>query len=424
MKVYIETYGCALNKADTEILLGILRSYGFSETPSIDDADLIIINTCTVRKDTEERMLKRIKNLYEKYGHVKRLVIAGCMATTQPYTIRKVAPSAILVETYNPTAIIELLSNKISKVSPLNKREVYEVVKGPIAIVPIADGCTGYCSFCITKIARPKLHSYPIDLVKRKVKEAIARGAREIQLTAQDTGAYGLDIYGKRKLVELLLELIEIPGDFMVRIGMMNPEHLMEIIDDIVYIIRHPKIYKFLHIPLQSGDDRVLRIMNRRYSVDDYRYIVKYLRKKIEDIMIATDIIVGHPGEDEEAFNNTINVLKELEIERVHLAQYTIRPLTLSAALPQIPPYVKKKRSIKALKVIEEIGLKTHRRYIGVTTKALVLEKGLNNTLVARTRNYYSVILPNDGETSIGEWVNVRITEATYYDLRGTILPN
>ncbi len=422
MKVYAETYGCALNKADTEVLLSILRSYGFNETYNIDDADLIIINTCTVRKDTEDRMLKRIKGLYEKYGCTKRLVIAGCMATAQPYTIRRIAPSALLIETYNPIAIVEALSNKIAKIPSLDKKRIYEVVKGPIAIVPIADGCTGYCSFCITKIARPKLYSYPIDLVKRRVKEAVAKGAREIQLTAQDTGAYGLDIYGKRKLGELLLELVEVPGDFMIRIGMMNPEHLMEIIDDIIHIIRHPKVYKFLHIPLQSGDDKVLKIMNRKYTVDDYRYIVKYLRKKIEDIMIATDIIVGHPGEDEEAFNNTINILKELEIERVHLAQYTIRPLTLSASLPQIPPHVKKKRSIEALKVIEEIGLKTHRKYIGAITKALILEKGLGNTLVARTRNYYSIILPDDKKNSIGEWVNVLITEATYYDLRGVIL--
>lgn len=418
LKVYTETYGCTLNKGDTEIILNLLRSLGITETDKLEDADIVLINTCTVRKDTEEHMLKRIRELYTTYPN-KKLIIAGCLATAQPYTIRKITPKAYIITTYDVTRIIKVLGLRASY-QELGKRELYTTIRGPIVIVPVADGCTGMCSFCITRIARPSLVSYPINKIVNRVKESVENGAREIQLTAQDLGGYGLDLYGRRMLIELVREIIDIPGDFMIRLGMMNPEHLVHFIDELIEVLRNPKVYKFLHIPLQSGDDRMLKLMNRKYTVDDYRYIVKYVRSKIPDIMIATDIIVGHPGEDEEAFNNTLKILKELEIERVHLAQYTPRPRTLSATLPQIPPHIRKYRSMKLLKLIEEIGGKTHRKYIGSIVRALVIEKGVRNTFVARTQSYYPVIL--DKPIGLGEWVYARIVDATYYDLRGIVL--
>jgi len=417
LKVYVETYGCTLNKGDTEILLNILRGIGLAETNKIEDAEIIIINTCTVRKDTEEKILSRIEEISKTYPS-KTLVVAGCLATSQPYTVKKIAPKALIVTTYNPTATLEVLQLAIGKC--LNKIEVYTTTKGVIAIVPVADGCTGSCSFCITRIARPKLISFPMNKILNEVKKSIVKGAREIQLTAQDLGAYGLDIYGRRALVELINEIVDMPGDFMLRIGMMNPEHIMYFLDELINVLKHPKVYKFVHIPLQSGDDRVLKIMNRKYTVDEYKYIIKYIRMKIPDIMIATDIIVGHPGEDEEAFENTLNILRELEIERVHMAQYTPRPRTLSSALPQIPPHIRKKRSIRLLRLIEEIGEKQHRKYIGSMVRALVIEKGSRNTLIARSTNYYPIVVR--GNLELGRWVTIRVTDATYYDLRGVII--
>ena len=417
LKVYIETYGCTLNKGDTEILLNILRSIGFIETNRIEEAEIIIINTCTVRKDTEEKILSRIEEISNAYPN-KILVVAGCLATSQPYTVKKIAPKAFIITTYDPVAILKILQPTIE--TRLNKTDLYTTTRGVIAIVPVADGCTGSCSFCITRIARPKLISFPMDKILNEVKKSIAKGAREIQLTAQDLGAYGLDIYGRRALVELIREIINIPGDFMLRIGMMNPEHIMYFLDELIDVLKHPKVYKFVHIPLQSGDDRVLKIMNRKYTVDEYRYIVKYIRTKIPDVMIATDIIVGHPGEDEEAFENTLNILRELEIERVHMAQYTPRPRTLSSALPQIPPHIRKKRSIRLLRLIEEIGGKQHRKYIGSMIRALVIEKGSRNTLIARSTSYYPIVV--QGDLELGRWVTIRITDATYYDLKGVII--
>lgn len=418
-KVYIETYGCTLNKGDSEILLNTMRDMGLIETNKIEDAEIVVINTCTVRKDTEEKILNRIEEISKVYPS-KILVVTGCLATAQPYTVKRVAPKAFIVTTYDPVTILRIFQTITGTGAHLSKIDLYATTKGVITIVPIADGCTGFCSFCITRIARPKLISYPMDKILSKVRKSIVKGAREIQLTAQDLGAYGLDIYGRRALIDLVREIINIPGDFMLRIGMINPEHVMHFLDELIEVLKHPKVYKFVHIPLQSGDDRVLKIMNRRYTVDDYRYIVKYIRMKIPDVMIATDIIVGHPGEDEEAFENTLNLLRELEIERIHMAQYTPRPRTLAATLPQIPPHIRKKRSIKLLKLVEEIGEKQHRKYVGSIIRALTTEKGLKGAIIARSTSYYPIVIRDNLE--LGRWVTVRITDATYYDLRGVVV--
>ncbi len=422
-RVYIETYGCALNRGDEFIMKTVLTGRGHRIVGRIDDADAIIVNTCTVRYDTELRMLDRISKLYRYASmHGKKLIVAGCLAGAQPYQVRKTAPGASLVSPQNASRIHVAVESGMPVYllgGDKDRGIVPRWVEKHLAYIPIQEGCLGNCSFCITKLARHRLYSYPIKHVVKAVRVLVEKGAVEIEFSGQDTAAYGIDIYGRQRLPDLIRELEGIEGNYMVRIGMMNPDTLQPILDELLEALKNNShVYRFLHLPLQSGSDRVLRVMRRKYTVDMYRDIVREIRSKLPGVSIATDIIVGHPGEDEEDFEETLNVIRELEFERVHVAAYSIRPNTYSASLPQVPTRIKKERMRRILRVIEDVGLTVHRRYVGRRMRTLLTE--YDGGWIGRTFNYIPVIIASSGNTyTYGDWVEVHVRDATFYDLRG-----
>lgn len=425
MKAYIETYGCALNQADSLVMRGYLEEKGISVVEDPEEADVLIINTCVVRRETEEKMIRRISEIYGRYSGRRRVVVAGCMVSSLPATVRRIAPSAGLVAPNAIDKIVDAVTSPKRVEILRGLRDTSRIplarARGVVAPVPISEGCLSDCSFCITKISRGLLRSYPPNVVASHVKELVRRGYKEIELTSQDAGAYGFDLEKRFLLPDLLREILKIDGDYMVRIGMINPQWLFKFVDDMLEVLKSPRVYRFLHIPVQSGDNRVLRLMKRGYTVEEFEGLVDEIRAKIPDITIATDIIAGHPGEDEEAFRNTLDLMRRAEFDRVHLAQYSVRPLTESASMPQIPDGVKKKRSTEAQRLQEEIGLRIHRRYVGARSRALVTEKGLRSgTLVARTPSYRPVVIPATVE--LGTWVDVEIKGATFFDLRGDVV--
>lgn len=416
MRVYIETYGCALNRGDSAIMATVLSERGHEITENLNEAEVVVINTCAVRLETEERMKQRIREL-RRTG--KRLVVAGCLAGALPATVSALAPEASILGPQAVERIAEVVESPERQVILEGTKavKVPRMLEGKIFIVPIADGCAGECSFCITKLARRKLRSYPMREIVEAVKEAVAKGAVEVELTAQDTAAYGLDLGGKVRLPNLVEKVAEIEGNFMVRVGMMTPEQAMSIVDGLVEALKMEKVYKFVHLPVQSGSDKVLKLMNRKYAIDEYKRLVKELRSKVPGLSVATDIIVGHPGEDEEDFQQTLDLMKELRFERIHLAMYSIRPNTVSAGLPQVPDSVKKERMKTAMGLYESIAYDIHSEYVGKTVEVLTTELGRKGSVIGRLRNYIPVVVKN--ESSLGNWVKVVIEEASFYDLRG-----
>ncbi|BBD72930.1 2-methylthioadenine synthetase [Sulfodiicoccus acidiphilus] len=418
MRVYLETYGCALNRGDSLIMETLLKDRGHEVVETPEQADVLILNTCTVRMDTEERMIERMKSLY-RYG--KKLVVAGCMATAEPGLVKTTIPTASLLSPQAVEEVVEVVESpgRVVRLEPTVPTVLPRIVEGKIAIVPVEDGCAGNCSFCITKNARRKLRSYPIRRIVESVREGVRRGAVEIELTGQDTAAYGLDFDPSINLAQVVNEVSSVEGDFMVRIGMMTPEQAMRILDDLVDALKREKVFKFVHLPVQSGDDSVLELMNRKYTVDQFRQLVKELRSKVPDLSVATDVIVGHPGEDEEAFRNTLKLMEELRFERVHLAKYSVRPNTRSASMKQIPDIVKKERMERANRVYAEVALREHSKYLGSSVSVITTELGARGSVIGRTTNYIPVVLREAVE--LGKWVKAKVEEASFFDLRGRL---
>lgn len=421
LKVYFETYGCALNRADESVMKAILRDKGYEIVEDPKEANVIVINTCIVRYDTEVRMIKRLRYL-AKLG--KKLIVAGCMARALPSHVRRIVKEAILLAPQSVSRIHEAVEAPPASMFIEEEKDIEYigvVVEGVKAVIAVGEGCIDDCAFCIVKKARPRLKSIPIERVVKAVQEALSRGAKEIEITAQDLAVYGIDVYGKYALVDLLNAILELEYDFRLRIGQLNPRHLIKYMDEIVEVLKDPRVYKHVHIPLQSGSNKVLTVMNRGSTVEEFIQIVHELRSKVEGIHIATDIIVGHPGEDELSFLESVKVIAEYDIDRVHIARYSIRPFTPAASMPQIPDNIKKIRSKYIEKVYQLIALSKYLEYVNSYGVAVVTERGLHDdSFVARLFNYIPVVIkaPN----ALGKTLLIHIKEATFYDLRGEVV--
>lgn len=417
MQVYIESYGCTANFADGNLIADLLKNSDHSIVSKPEVSDVIIINTCTVRSETEQRMILRIREL-SRLG--PRLIVAGCLAGAEPGIVRKISRDISLVAPQAVDNIVKVVesSKPVYSFRPGPRHHLPSLVNGVKFMIPVAEGCRGSCAFCIVRVARGALRSYPLEEIVEAVRRAVGVGAKEIQLTAQDTASYGFDI--GLQLPDLLRRICTIPGRFMVRVGMMNPDSALEILDDLVDAYRSEKIYKFLHIPVQSGDNGILKIMRRKYDVDSFKRIVEVFRGTFPEISIATDVIVGFPGETKEAFANTCRLLREVRPDKVHVARFTVRPHTIAARMPQLPEWVKKRRSKVASDLVRRIGIEINQRFVGKTIRCLVTGLGSRGGLEARTPSYKPVIF-YDCDSLIGRFVKIRVTDARSFGLFGEL---
>jgi MiaB/RimO family radical SAM methylthiotransferase len=425
MKVFIATMGCSLNKGDSIAIKAKLEENGHIVVEDPVLADALVINTCAVRSDSEQKAFKLISKL-RSVNKGAKLIIAGCLSEVNPYSILKQFPRAVLISPYRINEINEALESDggiFLGFSEGKRSKLPEVLDGPVGIVPINDGCLGDCSFCVTKWARRALLSRPPSAILSAVRNLVNKGAKEIQLASQDAAAYGVDLIGRKVLPDLVKRIdSEIDGRYMLRIAMMNPDTVADILDGVIKTFKLKHVYKFAHIPIQSGSDKVLRIMNRKYGVKDFIKIVEALKSEVPDIRIATDVMVGHPGEDDEDFEGTLRLIKMGLFDRVHIAQYTPRPFTRSARMPQLSDNVKKERSKMILQAQAEIGIEKMKRFVGKSLRGVVVETNIEKrSFTVRTDNYISIVVGNGGKIRLGNEVSVRITGATFFDLRGEI---
>lgn len=399
MKYYIESYGCTMNYGEGDMLSRRMESLGYERTESVNESDIVILNTCTVVETTEKRMIKRMNDLRAAR---KEVIVTGCMAKVQQSRISIRLPNALIVPPDMYDNFSELVENRFG-VGDSKKRTPY----GRTAIIPIAQGCLGNCSYCITRFARGKLISRSIDDIVSEFREFVDSDVREILLTAQDTACYGKDI--GTDLPTLLEELLRIEGDYRIRIGMMNPNHLEPILDRMLDCLCDPRVYKFLHVPVQSGSDVVLKSMRRHYTADRFMNIIGRLRDRIPDISIATDLICGFPGETEEDHKETIALMRDLRMDTANITRYSPRPGTDSITLPgELNGNVTKQRSQELTDVKNEVEYDVNSKLIGKKVNVLITETGKDGTMIGRTINYRPIAFRT--AQGLGEYADVEIT--------------
>jgi len=352
-KIFIKTYGCAANYDDSALIAGLLKNSGYKLVSNAGSADMIILNTCVVKDRTYTRELYEIKKIKDNFPD-KKLVIAGCMAEAESKKLKKSVPDALLVSPQHVTDIINTIK---TSTDALGKRKEPKLglpkITTKTPTVQIAYGCVSYCNFCETKLAKGNLVSFPEKGIINEIKSYIKKGYKRINLTSTDNGCYGVDIGAS--LPNLLKKITKIKGDFKVRVGMMNPEHVKKFLKELIHIYKSDKIIKFLHIPVQSGSNNILKDMNRKYNVREFKNIVKEFRKNIPNPTISTDVIVGYPTETKKDFQKTISLIKEIHPEVLNISKFSPRPGTRASKLSLLPTQEVKRRSIIVTKVFNKI---------------------------------------------------------------------
>jgi MiaB-like tRNA modifying enzyme len=416
MKIYSEVYGCTANKSDASLILGILKQDKNEFVKDIDFADVLVIVTCTVIGTTEQRMLSRLRE-FKKTG--KKVVVAGCMASIQSDLIKSILPDATLLPTQYSNYILNVIENKEFNFPSQGNKVGQKYFDGVSAPVSIAEGCLFACSYCITSPARGKLTSFSVDDIVKDVCYALNQNCREIQLTAQDTASYGLDT--GNNLGDLLSKVCRINGDFRIRVGMMNPYTALMNLDLIIEGFKDSKIYKFLHLPVQSGDNDILYLMGRKYTVDDFIRIISEFKDKYPNLTLSTDIIVGFPGETDEQFNNSFDLLNTTKPDIVNVTRYSARPLTKAKGMKgRVPTKVAKERSKFLTELCSRIARNKNSEHVGQKYAVLVTKKGKNNTFVGRAENYKPVVI-ND-RVNIREFIDVEIVDFDPVHLFGKLI--
>ncbi|XP_060229095.1 threonylcarbamoyladenosine tRNA methylthiotransferase isoform X3 [Meriones unguiculatus] len=404
-KIWIRTWGCSHNNSDGEYMAGQLAAYGYKITENASDADLWLLNSCTVKNPAEDHFRNSIKKAQEEN---KKVVLAGCVPQAQPrqdylkgLSIIGVQQIDRVVEVVEETIkghSVRLLGQKKDNGKRLGgaRLDLPKIRKNPlIEIISINTGCLNACTYCKTKHARGNLASYPIDELVERAKQSFQEGVCEIWLTSEDTGAYGRDI--GTDLPTLLWKLVEvIPEGAMLRLGMTNPPYILEHLEEMAKILNHPRVYAFLHIPVQSASDSVLMDMKREYCVADFKQVVDFLKEKVPGITIATDIICGFPGETDQDFQETVKLVEEYKFPSLFINQFYPRPGTPAAKAEQVPAHV-----------------------IGERQQVLVTEESFDSKFyVAHNRFYEQVLVPKN-PAFMGKMVEVDIYESGKHFLKG-----
>lgn len=419
----ITTQGCSANLNDSEIMAGALRAAGH-QLVDTDEAEVVVLNTCSVKGPTESAFWRTL-NKYAAQG--KRVVVAGCIPQAMLPSERERLKGYVLIGPGQPERIVEAVEAALKgEAFELLDRAISHRIATPrirtnpyVEIVQVSQGCLSACAFCKTKLARGHQRSTPPGRIVRHISCAIDDGAKEIWLTSQDMSAYGKDIGSS--LAALLHEILTIPKPFRLRVGMANPEHCKGQLHALIAAYRDPRIYRFVHVPVQSGSERIVRAMRRDHSVADFIAVVDAFRAAIPEITIATDLICGYPGEREEEFEETLALVERIRPDVINISRFWARPGTRAAQLPQLPGAAIKDRTRRLSALFEQTAHERNRSWVGRRTPVLFSARGKHATILGRTPTYKQVVVKAD-DRLLGCEREVLIEEATPFDLRGRLI--
>ena len=440
-KVYIETMGCQMNKSDTERMLGMLSHLGYEKTKEPKEADLLMVNTCSIRQLSEDKAYSTIglwgKWKKEKRPHIK-IGLCGCVAQQKAKEIFKRAPYVDFVlgthKIYSLPEIIKQINEgeRICECTETNateddKAKNFEIkrVKSVNAWIPITEGCNNFCTYCIVPYTRGRERSRAPELIIKEAQDALSQGFKEITLLGQNVDSYGKDFKDKNyRLADLLKELNALEGKFRIRFVTSYPT---DITDELIQTAKElDKVCEYFHIPMQSGNSEVLKKMNRRYDRETYGGIVKKVRSMVPDVTITSDFIAGFPGETEEQFQDTLSAIDEFELDYSNTAAYSPREKTVAAKWVDkyIPEKEKTERLARLNQKVQENCLKSNKKYLGREMEVLIEgfenHKG-TNIITGRTRNNKIVHIPCDTDRT-GEFLTVKITGCKTWYLNGELV--
>ena len=433
-KVYIESLGCQMNKSDAERMVGMLSHFGYTQTLEPKKADLLIINTCSIRQLSEDKAYSYV-GVWSKWKEKRpdlKIAISGCVAQQKNEKLLKRFPFVDLImgprSYYHLPSLIGKINNgeRICDVSDRldEKENNYSIkrVSGYNAWIPISEGCNNFCTYCIVPYVRGRECSRTLDAIKKEVIAALEQGYKEITLLGQNVDSWGKDFDDKNmRLGKLLRELNALDYDFRIRFVTSYPT---DITDDVIKAVQEcEKVCEYFHIPMQSGNTAVLKAMNRRYTREQYGEIVKKIRNTFEDVTITSDFIAGFPGETEEQFLDTLSAIEEFELDYSNTAAYSPREGTVAAKWVDkfLDEKTKKERLARLNEKNREACLKSNQKALGKIYEVLVEdfeEKEGKIILKSKSRNNKYVHFEGSKDL-VGKFVKVKITEASTWHLMG-----
>ena len=426
LEIFVRNFGCSANMADGEVLAGCLAQAGFQLSATELEADVLVYNTCAVKGPTENRIIDAMKHAPRN----KKLVVAGCLPMISfERLLREVHFDGAVGPSVGMT-IVDVISRvlageKVVELSNLNSKPDFDLPKvrsNPIvSVLPVNYGCLGSCAYCCVVFARGHLRSYRIEEIVERVQNDFAAGAKEFWVTSQDTACYGRE--SGNNLAELLEALGGLTGDFKVRVGMMTPNMVTDIQDELISVFRSNKIFKFLHLPVQSGDNETLKRMRRLYTVEQFRCIVNAFRAEFSDLTLATDVIVGFPGETAEDFGNTLKFLEEIKPDVTNVSKFFARPKTAAAQIKEalVEGDEIKRRSAVAAELVKRISFERNKCWVGWVGEVLFDEKGkVEDSWVGRNFAYKPIAVKSK-DNLMGKTLTVETTEASTTYIKGKL---
>lgn len=440
MNILFVSLGCDKNLVDSEVMLGMLKERGYTFTDDQTQADAAVVNTCCFINDAKEESIQTILELAElkKIGQLKALVVAGCLAQRYQAEIQKeIEEVDAIIGTTALEKVVETLDEVLAgkgenhlealDKAPLGGKERVLTTGGYFSYLKIAEGCNKHCTYCIIPKVRGEYRSVPMELLLDEARQLAGKGIKELILVAQETTLYGMDLYGEKKLPELLDRLCEIEGLIWIRIMYCYPEEITQELIDVMK--RQPKICHYLDIPIQSGSDRILKLMGRRTDTAQIEALVDHLREEIPDICIRTTFITGFPTETEEDFTETMEFINRMEFDRLGAFTYSPEEGTPASGMDgQVEEEIKIRRQQEMMELQQEIAFEAAENMKGRELTVMIEGKlAEEDVYVARTyKDAPSVdgylFVDTDWSLMSGDFVRVRVTGANEYDLIGEII--